>query len=812
MRQRAEWVKGWRHEHGGLVMKRLVVLLMTAAFVLFLWSGSAYGFVHPNSPPILGLPSWVRPAAGPLPSTTEMPAGGALAPSRIERGLGYSPGAVDLSEILRGVRIDEAAGPYPAYFDLWRNPPSGLPKVTAVRDQAGEGTCWAFAAFGSLESCMLPAEQWDFSEDNLVYFSGKDSSDLYDAGGNVALATAYLSRWAGPMRDADDPYLDGVHPTGLSPVKHIQEVLFLPPRANSTDNDSIKWALTTYGGVWAGMYAVMNLYGTDFSSSVWNAATSSYYCSTKYSNLSPSWHAVTIVGWDDDYAGGNFTPAAPGDGAFICKNSWGIDWGLPDPQDPGKHSGYFYISYYDANIATESAVFCGAEPTDNYDGRYDYDELGMTAELSTSRSWLANRFTATTNSSLSAVSFYALESDTPYAVFAGSSLTSLQQRATGTLAVPGYHTIALDAPVALQSGQDFVVAVRLLDVAPHEMAIERPKSGYPATAHAGESFYSSDGSTWTDLTANYAGTNVCVKAFTQPAAPVAPSVTYPNGGEIWSVGSSQTITWTPGNGGNVSIELSRTDGASWETLFASTANDGSQSWTVAGALSAQALVRISNDNGGDVSNAVFKITAAPVDTTPPITTATGYDDAWHNTDVHVNLTVVDTGSGPDRFEVSYDGRDWEAFDVDDYIGIIVTASAYHTNDGAHTVAYRGVDRAGNVETPKSCTVKIDTRKPTTRAPSSATGRRGRTAALKYQVLDTAPNGGTARVTIKLKNRVGKVVRTLGPYEDRAVNTPLTARFTVPRTWKQGTYKFYVYATDVAGNAQSKIGSNKLAVR
>jgi len=55
------------------------------------------------------------------------------------------------------------------------------------------------------------------------------------------------------------------------------------------------------------------------------------------------------------------------------------------------------------------------------------------------------------------------------------------------------------------------------------------------------------------------------------------------------------------------------------------------------------------------------------------------------------------------------------------------------------------------------------------------------------------------------------VKTLGPVS-RSVNTPLTAKFTVPRTWKTGTYRFYVYATDQAGNTQvTPVGGNRLVV-
>ena len=45
---------------------------------------------------------------------------------------------------------------------------------------------------------------------------------------------------------------------------------------------------------------------------------------------------------------------------------------------------------------------------------------------------------------------------------------------------------------------------------------------------------------------------------------------------------------------------------------------------------------------------------------------------------------------------------------------------------------------------------------------------------------------------------------------RAPNTTLTYRWRC--TLARGSYRFYVYATDGAGNAQSRVGSNRLTVR
>jgi len=90
------------------------------------------------------------------------------------------------------------------------------------------------------------------------------------------------------------------------------------------------------------------------------------------------------------------------------------------------------------------------------------------------------------------------------------------------------------------------------------------------------------------------------------------AVTSPNGGESWSIGSMQTIQWSSnGITGNVRIQLSRNGGSTFsETLFASTANDGAEAWTVTGPVSSTARVRASSVNDttiADTSNANFSI-------------------------------------------------------------------------------------------------------------------------------------------------------------------------------------------------------------
>jgi C1A family cysteine protease len=386
----------------------------------------------------------------------------------------------------------------PETFDL-----RALGKVTPVRDQGACGSCWTFATFGSLESNLLPLEPSDFSENNLKNTHGFDWGPC--EGGNGDLSMAYLTRWSGPVDEAEDPYQAGsfISPSGLSMRKQVEEVLILPDRSGPLDNDVIKQAVMTYGGV----YTTMN-----YTDSSYNPASYAYsYNGTGFSN-----HAVMIVGWDDQFDSTRFLAAPPGNGAYIIRNSWGADWG---------EGGYFYISYYDSHIGKSNYVFNNAESPTRYGHAYQYDPLGWTASFGYEgdTAWFANIFTAVSTEPLTAISFYTASLDSVYELYiyrkvaGGPTNGLLATSQSGTVSFAGYHTFPLDVPVSLVTGEPFSIVVKL--TTPdfnYPVPVEYHYQGYNsgATANGGESFVSENGTDWTDITVEHANANVNLKGLT----------------------------------------------------------------------------------------------------------------------------------------------------------------------------------------------------------------------------------------------------------------------------------------------------------
>ncbi len=401
----------------------------------------------------------------------------------------------------------------PSSYDL-RN----LNQVSSVKNQGSGGNCWSFSTLGALESCILKATgvEYDFSENNMknmmALFSDYGWSMSPNDGGYDDMGVGYLTSWLGPVYESEDRYnpKSTVSPV-FSSLYHIQNVLFLS-RSDYTDNDAIKRALMDYGGVATSIY---------WSSSYIKNVKNYYYTGDNSPN-----HAVVIVGWDDNYSKSNFKTTPPGNGAWIIKNSWGTSSG---------DKGFYYVSYYDTKMAQPNKYDVSytfiLNDTIKYDKNYQYDIPGRTDFFLNKSNvvWYKNRFTASNNEYLTAVSTYFQKSTNWDLSVYVNDKRSLTQSGTST---SGYSTIELNKYIQLKVGDTFEVVFKITVDSEAGVPISEVISLNKQLYTEGISYISYDGKKWKDLfdlewaytSHTYSSQVACIKAFTM-LKKMAPKVT-----------------------------------------------------------------------------------------------------------------------------------------------------------------------------------------------------------------------------------------------------------------------------------------------
>ncbi len=163
-----------------------------------------------------------------------------------------------------------------------------------------------------------------------------------------------------------------------------------------------------------------------------------------------------------------------------------------------------------------------------------------------------------------------------------------------------------------------------------------------------------------------------------------------------AVGSTKTGSMYHFHDFNAPLAAGETIGQAFESWFTARASSGfgaaDEAWFYGMTL---------------LGDPLLTLTPAVSDTTPPTTTASGADDAWHSTPVTVRFTASDAGpnaSGVDYTEYKLDDGSWTR-------GTSVEVSAPPATKTTHVICYRSRDLAGNLEADKSCQVMIDTTVP-----------------------------------------------------------------------------------------------------
>jgi hypothetical protein len=201
----------------------------------------------------------------------------------------------------------------------------------------------------------------------------------------------------------------------------------------------------------------------------------------------------------------------------------------------------------------------------------------------------------------------------------------------------------------------------------------------------------------------------------------------------------------------------------------------------------------STDKVGNVE--ASKSFTVRIDTSAPTTTASGVPAGWSKTAV-ITLSGSDAYSGRASTEYRLQGAaSWTTY----------AAPFAVTAQGTSTWEFRSTDVVGNVETAKTLTAKVDAKGPQTLALAKVSVKKGKKVSFRFRINDLTP---TAAVTIKIYK--GKKLKKTVTVGSKATNSAQSYKWSCKLV--QGSYIWKVYATDLAGNLQTTVGSKTLVVK
>jgi hypothetical protein len=183
------------------------------------------------------------------------------------------------------------------------------------------------------------------------------------------------------------------------------------------------------------------------------------------------------------------------------------------------------------------------------------------------------------------------------------------------------------------------------------------------------------------------------------------------------------------------------------------------------------------------------------ETSPTVSAATvpSRGTGWYNQDVVATLTGSDSLSGVQKTQYRLTG---EAVWTDTVANQFTSPAS---PNGTKKYDYQAVDNAGNVSSLGSLTLKMDTVKPKASGSVPETVKTGSQVSLGYRANDATPK---CSFTLKIKYKSsGKVART---YSIGSKSSNKTYTYKVKPNLAKGTYQYWVYATDQAGNKTQKL--------
>ena len=340
--------------------------------------------------------------------------------------------------------------------------------TTSIRNQM-YNACWAYGALATLESAALKlgfdieqfapmhANHWGTQRED-----GTGWSRDYYSGGYSYIALGYLSSWQGPINESDYPELTSQQmydELTLSSAKQIATngIIYL----DTGDIDTVKTAVYKYGAA-LGNYHVNDFYH--------NYDTNAYFCNQEgLTTAQLNGHAISIVGWDDNFSKDNFKEFArpQNDGAWLCKNSWGDTFG---------DEGYYWISYEDFYLFDtrfgHSYAFSDISVFDTENKLYQNEIDGATYEFNYANSGSVTYINVFDKDSafdtIEKVNFETTSSGALYNIYniplnenmvPVRDKSSWQVLSSGVVSYQGYHSI--DTEDFKIKGEKFAIGVEL---------------------------------------------------------------------------------------------------------------------------------------------------------------------------------------------------------------------------------------------------------------------------------------------------------------------------------------------------------------
>ena len=417
-----------------------------------------------------------------------------------------------------------------------------IPNNVTIKNQYNTNMCWAFSGLSSLETNLAlnniktgknKDRVYDFSERHANYSTTRkflnDGENLYgfnrtpDSGGQWFLLENYLTNGQGPVEETDMPFQDNSNLIDVEQIENkkvtsqVYDTVYFDDY-NKQEGDQrtyvmneIKQHIQNYGSVFATIHG-------DSSDSImyncYNNDTGAKYCND--SSNHPTDHAISIIGWDDNYSINNFAEGMrpKSNGAWIVRNSWGESieydlnefkkeifnafpeqcksngWNSPSeiPNDfitscgytisgdkvhlKVGDNGYMYISYEDCNVGATLYGITNATDKVDYDYIYQYNELypGLQISFNSNSTYLCNIFEKKSDEKeyLTEVALTAPETYTckvyvnPNGASKGENdlqLVKLKAGDSETIDV-GYHTLEFAEPIEIKA-DEFAVVVEI---------------------------------------------------------------------------------------------------------------------------------------------------------------------------------------------------------------------------------------------------------------------------------------------------------------------------------------------------------------